>query len=48
VMRSLAQKIDERAIGALQGSRFEPARKGGQPVPVEALVEIPFRLAPCL
>ena len=48
VMRSLAQKVDERAIAALQSSRFEPARKGGQHVPVEALVEIPFRLAPCL
>jgi TonB family protein len=48
VMRSLAPKIDERAIAALANSRFEPARKGGQPVPVEALVEIPFRLAPCM
>ena len=48
VMRSLAPKIDDRAIAALQNSRFQPARKGGQPVPVEALVEIPFRLAPCM
>lgn len=48
VMRSLSPKIDDRAIAALQNSRFEPARKGGQPVPVEALVEIPFRLAPCM
>ncbi|MGH9805234.1 MAG: energy transducer TonB, partial [Candidatus Acidiferrales bacterium] len=48
VMRSLAQKIDERAIAALQNSRFEAARKGGRPVHVEALVEIPFRLAPCM
>jgi len=47
-MRSLAQKIDERAIAAFQNSRFEPARKAGQAVPVEALVEIPFRLAPCM
>ncbi len=48
VMRSVERQIDARAVDAFSHSRFAPARKNGAPVPVEVLVEIPFRLAPCL
>lgn len=48
VMRSVGPKVDARAVAAFRDSRFEPARKNGVPVAVEVLVEIPFRLAPCL
>ncbi|MGH9862685.1 MAG: energy transducer TonB [Candidatus Acidiferrales bacterium] len=48
VMRSVERQVDARAVEAFSHSRFAPARKNGAPVPVEVLVEIPFRLAPCL
>lgn len=48
VMRSLEPKIDERALAAFQNSLFLPASKNGRAIPVEVLVEIPFRLAPCI
>lgn len=48
VMKSVGPKVDARAVAAFRDSRFEPARKNGVAVPVEVLVEIPFRLAPCL
>ncbi len=41
-------QVDARAVKSLQQSQFEPARQNGQTVPVEVLVEIPFRLALCL
>jgi len=40
--------IDKKAELAFAQSVFEPARKKGQPIPVEVLIEIPFRMARCL
>ncbi len=48
VVQGLTPELDQRAAQALRRSRFEPARKNRRPVAVEALIEIPFRLAPCL
>lgn len=47
VVKGVTPEVDQRAAQALARSRFKPARKRGQPIAVEALVEIPFRLAPC-
>jgi TonB family protein len=47
VMRGINPRIDQAALDAFNRSLFEPARKRGKPVPIDALVEIPFRFAPC-
>lgn len=39
-------RLDASAEEALRKWEFEPAQRAGQPVPVDAVVEIPFRLAP--
>ena len=44
VYRSLGMGLDERAVAAVRTWRFEPARKDGQPVPVQISVEVNFRL----
>ncbi|MFQ5695985.1 MAG: hypothetical protein ACE5HB_08350 [Terriglobia bacterium] len=46
-MEGINPQVDKRAAQALARSRFQPARKHGRPLAVEALVEIPFRLARC-
>ena len=48
VMKGANHAIDKAALDAFSSSLFEPGRKNGRPVDVEALVEIPFRLVPCL
>lgn len=47
VMRGINPRIDQAALEAFSRSLFEPARKRGKPVAIDALVEIPFRFAPC-
>ncbi len=44
VQRSLGMGLDEKAIEAVKLWKFEPARKDGQPVPVQINVEVNFRL----
>jgi TonB family protein len=44
VVRGLGFGLDERAIEALSHWRFKPATRFGQPVPVQAHVEVNFRL----
>ncbi len=44
VYRSLGMGLDEKAAEAVKTWRFEPARKDGQPVPVQINVEVNFRL----
>jgi TonB family protein len=39
-------RLDGSAAEALAKWEFEPARRNGTPVDVDAVVEIPFRLAP--
>lgn len=45
VVRSLGHGLDERAARAVQGMRFKPAQRHGQPVDVRTTVNIVFRLA---
>jgi TonB family protein len=47
VMRGINPRIDQAALDAFARSLFEPARKRGKPVAIDALVEIPFRFVPC-
>ena len=47
VMRGINPRIDQAALDAFSRSLFEPARKRGKAVAIDALVEIPFRFAPC-
>ena len=44
VVRPLGLGLDEKAIEAVMKWRFRPALKGGQPVAVQAQVEVNFRL----
>jgi TonB family protein len=44
VVRGLGLGLDQRAIDALRQWRFKPATRSGQPVPVQATVEVNFRL----
>jgi protein TonB len=44
VTRPLGPGLDEEAIKAVQQWKFEPARKDGQPVAVEVVVEVNFKL----
>ena len=46
VLNPVDQRLDQSAIDALRKWEFEPASRSGQPVEVDVLVEIPFRLAP--
>lgn len=44
VIRPLGLGLDEKAIEAVQKWRFKPSTKDGRPVPVQANVEVNFRL----
>ncbi len=44
VVRGLDPRLDERAVKALLRWQFDPARRNGSPVDLEALVQIPFSL----
>jgi len=44
VVRPLGLGLDEKAIEAVQKWRFKPGVKDGKPVPVQATVEVNFRL----
>lgn len=44
VVRGMEDAVDHSAVLAFQRWRFEPGRKNGVPVPLEVVVEIPFRL----
>ena len=45
VVRGLGHGLDESAVRAVQGMRFKPAHRGGEPVDVRTIVNIVFRLA---
>ncbi len=44
IQRTLGMGLDDKAVEAVRTWRFEPARKDGQPVPVQINVEVNFRL----
>jgi protein TonB len=44
VERSASHDLDQRAIDAVKQWKFEPATKGGKPVPVHVDVEVSFHL----
>lgn len=46
LLRHLDDRLDQSAEEALRKWEFEPARRDGVPVDVDAVFEIPFRLAP--
>jgi protein TonB len=46
LLKHLDDRLDQSAVDALAKWRFEPAQRDGTPVDVDAVFEIPFRLAP--
>lgn len=46
VMQGLDDRLDQSAVNAFSKWLFEPATRNGEPIDVDAVVEIPFRLAP--
>jgi TonB family protein len=46
IIRGIDQRLDRSAAEALAKWQFEPAKRGGIPVDVDAVFEVPFRLAP--
>ena len=46
LLRHLDDRLDESAAQAIDKWEFQPARRNGKPVDVDAVIEIPFRLAP--
>ena len=46
LLKSLDARLDQSSTEALGKWVFEPARRNGVPVDVDAVFEIPFRLAP--
>jgi TonB family protein len=44
IVRPLGAGLDQKAVEAVSGWRFDPARKGGEPVEVEIVVEVDFHL----
>jgi periplasmic protein TonB len=44
VQQPLGMGLDQNAIAAVRQWRFDPARKGGQPVAVQVNIELTFRL----
>jgi TonB family protein len=46
LLQHLDDRLDQSAQDAMDQWQFEPALRNGQPVDVDAVIEIPFRLAP--
>ncbi len=46
VLRGVDERLDRGAVAAFSKWEFEPAARDGAPVELDAVVEIPFRLAP--
>jgi TonB family protein len=46
LLQHLDDRLDESAAEAMEKWQFEPALRNGQAVDVDAVIEIPFRLAP--
>jgi TonB family protein len=46
LLKSLDERLDQSAQEAMQQWLFDPAQHNGQPVDVDAIIEVPFRLAP--
>ena len=46
LLQHLDDRLDQSATEAIDKWRFEPALRDGEPVDVDAVIEIPFRLAP--
>jgi TonB family protein len=46
LLRHLDERLDRSAMESLAKWVFEPARRNGTPIDVDAVFEIPFRLAP--
>jgi len=46
LLQPLDDRLDQSAEDAIDKWRFEPALRNGQPVEVDAVIEIPFHLAP--
>ena len=46
VLGSLDERLDANAVRALSGWRFRPGMRNGEPVAIEAVVQIPFRMRP--
>jgi TonB family protein len=44
VVRGLGLGLDEKAVEAVQGWRFKPAMKGGEPVATRAQIEVNFQI----
>jgi len=44
VIRTLGLGLDEKAIEAVLKWRFRPGQLNGKPVPVQATIEVNFRL----
>jgi len=46
VVRGVDDRLDSNAMDALSQWKFKPAERAGDPVELEAIVRIPFRVAP--
>jgi TonB family protein len=46
IVRALGLGLDDQAVKAVQTWKFSPAKKDGQPVPVQINVEVNFKLYP--
>ena len=46
ILRGIDNRLDRSAAEALAKWQFEPAKRDGVPVDVDAIFEVPFRLAP--
>lgn len=44
VLQSLDSRLDANAVHAFYSWRFRPGMRNGEPVPIEAVVQIPFRM----
>jgi len=43
LVKGVDEQLDANSITAFSQWKFEPATREGQPVPLEAIVHIPFR-----